>query len=123
MFNWVVIGDGCTPQNMLHALDYTENVIYVDTGQKGEEQVGTSCSRDLNVPICSHTLKRINVFVLLGNLPVERAKNAVCFLQWCGVSLVSSYAVCFLQRGGMSLASSTIIYNIVKVKVTLIDTC
>ena len=54
----------------------------------------------------------------LGNLPVERAKDAVCFLQWCGVSLVSSYAVCVLQRGGVSLASSAIIYNIVKVKVT-----
>ena len=55
---------------------------------------------------------------LLGNLPVERAKDGVCFLQRCGVSLVSSYAVCFLQRGGVSLASSAIIYNIVKVKVT-----
>ena len=55
---------------------------------------------------------------LLGNLPVERAKDAVCFLQWCGVSLVSSYAVCFLQQGGVSLASSAIIYDIVKVKVT-----
>ena len=55
---------------------------------------------------------------VLGNLPVERAKDAVCFLQQCGVSLVSSYAVCFLQRGGVSLASSAIIYNIVKVKVT-----
>ena len=58
------------------------------------------------------------IYILLGNLPVERAKDAVCFLQWCGVSLVSSYAVCFLQRGGVSLASSAIIYNIVKVKVT-----
>ena len=38
----------------------------------------------------------------LGNLPVERAKDAVCFLQW----------------GGVSLASSAIIYNIVKVIVT-----
>ena len=57
-------------------------------------------------------------FVLLGNLPVERAKDAVCFLQRCGVRLVSSYAVCFLQRGGVSLASSAIIYNIVKVKVS-----
>ena len=56
--------------------------------------------------------------LVLGNLPVERAKDAVCFLQWCGVSLVLSYAVCFLQRGGLSLASSAIIYNIVKVKVT-----
>ena len=26
----------------------------------------------------------------LGNIPFERAKDAVCFLQWCGVSLVSS---------------------------------
>ena len=51
-------------------------------------------------------------------LPVERAKDAVCFLQWCGVSLVSSYGVWFLQQGGVSLASSAIIYNIVKVKVT-----
>ena len=42
------------------------------------------------------------LFGLLGNIPVERAKDAVCFLQWCG----------------MSLASSAIIYNIVKVKVT-----
>ena len=42
------------------------------------------------------------VFILLGNLPVEQAKDAVCFL----------------QRGGVSLASSAIIYNIVKVKVT-----
>ena len=58
------------------------------------------------------------MFKKLGNLPVERAKDAVCFLQWCGMSLVSSYAVCFLQRGGVSLASSAIIYNIVKVKVT-----
>ena len=58
------------------------------------------------------------VFQVLGNLPVERAKDAVCFLQRCGVSLVASYAVCFLQRGGVSLASSAIIYNIVKVKVT-----
>ena len=57
-------------------------------------------------------------YSLLGNLPVEQAKDAVCFLQRCGVSLVSSYAVCFLQRGGVSLASSAIIYNIVKVKVT-----
>ena len=40
--------------------------------------------------------------MLLGNLPVERAKDTVCFL----------------QRGGVSLASSAIIYNIVKVKVT-----
>ena len=57
-------------------------------------------------------------FKELGNLPVERAKDAVCFLQRCGVSLVSSYAVCFLQQGGVSLASSVIIYNIVKVKMT-----
>ena len=42
------------------------------------------------------------IIVWLGNLPVERAKDAVCFLQW----------------GGVSLASSAIIYNIVKVKVT-----
>ena len=63
------------------------------------------------INICSH-------FITLGNLPVERAKDAVCFLQRCGVSLVSSYAVCFLQRGGVSLASSAIIYNIVRVKVT-----
>ena len=63
----------------------------------------------------------LNIFItlnILGNLPVERAKDAVCFLQWCGVSLVSSYGVCFLQRGGVSLASSAIIYNIMKVKVT-----
>ena len=52
---------------------------------------------------------------LLGNLPVERAKDAVCFLQQYGVSLVSSYAVCFLQLGGVSLAPSAVIYNIVKV--------
>ena len=60
----------------------------------------------------------VSVFKVLGNLPVEWAKDAVCFLQRCGVSLVSSYGVCFLQRGGVSLASSAIIYNIVKVKVT-----
>ena len=65
----------------------------------------------------SVTLYLLNLHVL-GNLPVERAKDTVCFLQRCGVSLVSSYAVCFLQPGGMSLASSAIIYNIVKVKVT-----
>ena len=53
--------------------------------------------------------------ILLGNLPIERAKDTVCFLQQCDVSLVSSYAMCFLQRGGVSLASSAIIYNIVKV--------
>ena len=41
------------------------------------------------------------LFFKLGNLPIERAKDAVCFLQRCGVSLVSSYAVCFLQRGGV----------------------
>ena len=50
------------------------------------------------------------ILFTLGNLPVERAKDAVCFLQWCGMW--------FLQRGGVSLASSAIIYNIVKVKVT-----
>ena len=61
---------------------------------------------------------RFVIIKVLGNLPVEQAKDAVCFLQRCGVSLVSSYAVCFLQRGGVSLASSAIIYNIVKVKVT-----
>ena len=66
-----------------------------------------------------HGLVKTNkTFTQLGNLPVEQAKDAVCFLQWCGVSLVSSYAVCFLQWGGVSLASSAIIYNIVKVKVT-----
>ena len=65
-----------------------------------------------------YSTSRISHFVTLGNLPVERAKDAVWFLQWCGVSLVSSYAVCFLQRGGVSLASSAIIYNIVNVKVT-----
>ena len=61
---------------------------------------------------------KLQKFIQLGNLPVERAKDAVWFLQWCGVSLVSSYAVCCLQRGGVSLASSAIIYNIVKVKVS-----
>ena len=65
-----------------------------------------------------YSTSRISHFVTLGNLPVKRAKDAVWFLQWCGVSLVSSYAMCFLQRGGVSLASSAIIYNIVKVKVT-----
>ena len=30
----------------------------------------------------------IQLFMKLGNLPVERAKDAVCFLQQCGVSLV-----------------------------------
>ena len=39
---------------------------------------------------------------MLGNIPIERAKDAVCFSQWCGVSLVSS----------------AIIYNIVSKKVT-----
>ena len=60
----------------------------------------------------------LSLSTILGNLPVERGKDAVCFLQRCGVSLESSYAVCFLQRGGVSLVSSAIIYNIVKVKVT-----
>ena len=64
-----------------------------------------------------HLLVLITLYKL-GNLPVERVKDGVCFLQWCGVSLVSSYAVCFLQRGGVSLASYAIIYNIMKVKVT-----
>ena len=59
-----------------------------------------------------------STYIGLGNLPVNRAKDAVCFLQWCGVSLVSSYTMCFLQRGGVSLASSAIIYNIVKVEVS-----
>ena len=49
----------------------------------------------------NHPLDLPSLYIL-GNLPVERAKDAVCFLQWCGVSL----------------ASSAIIYNIVKVKVT-----
>ena len=65
-----------------------------------------------------YSTTRISHFVTLGSLPFQRAKDAVWFLQWCGVSLVSSYAMCFLQRGGVSLASSAIIYNIVKVKVT-----
>ena len=47
-------------------------------------------------------LRTRNALLLLGNLPVEQAKDAVCFLQW----------------GGVSLASSAIIYNIVKGKVT-----
>ena len=68
--------------------------------------------------MCSLKSRIVSIFVELGNLPVERAKDTVWFLQWCGVSLVSSYAVCFLQKGGVSLASSAIIYNIVKVKVT-----
>ena len=41
-------------------------------------------------------------FIELGNLPVERAKDTMCFL----------------QRGDVSLALSAIIYNIVKVKVS-----
>ena len=41
-------------------------------------------------------------FGTLGNLPIKRAKDAVCFL----------------QRDGVSVASSAIKYNIVKVKVT-----
>ena len=57
----------------------------------------------------------IVILPILGNLPVKRAKDAVCFLQWCGMRLVSSYTVCFLQRGGVSLALSAIIYNILKV--------
>ena len=28
------------------------------------------------------------IYFLLGNLPIERAKDAVCFLQRCGVSLM-----------------------------------
>ena len=58
---------------------------------------------------------------VLGNIPVERAEDAVCFLQWCGVSLwcrLLSYAVCFLQWCGVSLVLSAIMYDIVKVKVT-----
>ena len=65
-----------------------------------------------------YSTSRISHFVTLGKLPVKRAKDAVWFLQWCGVSLVASYGVCFLHRGDVSLASSAIIYNIVKVKVT-----
>ena len=73
----------------------------------------------INIMITNSTFLILYLdWIQLGNLPVERAKDAVCFLQRCGVSLVSSYAVCFLQRGGVSLASSAIIYNIVKVKVT-----
>ena len=68
------------------------------------------------------TLRTIYAYLhKLGNLPVERAKDTVCFLQRCGVSLVSSCAVCFLQRGGVSLASSAIIYNIVKVTCWPVD--
>ena len=72
-----------------------------------------------------YSTSRISHFVTRGNLPIKRAKepikrakDAVCFLQWCGMSLVASYAVCFLHQGDVSLASSAIIYNIVKVKVT-----
>ena len=57
-------------------------------------------------------LRSFCTLCILGNL------DAVCFLQWCGVSLVWSYTVCFMQRGGVSVASSAIIYNIVKVNVT-----
>ena len=67
--------------------------------------------RRSNLPNC-------DVAIRLGNLPVERAKDAVCFLQCCGVSLVSSYAMSLLQCGGVSLVSSAITHNIVKVKVT-----
>ena len=44
-------------------------------------------------------------FKILGNLPVERAKDTVCFLQWCGLRV-------------LSVVSSAIIYNIVSEKVT-----
>ena len=49
--------------------------------------------------------KSLLLLLLLGNLPVERAKDAVCFLQWCGLRL-------------LSVVSSAIIYNIVSEKVT-----
>ena len=49
-----------------------------------------------NLMMCMHILETTR------KLPVERAKDAVCFFEWCGVSLVSS----------------AIIYNTVKVKVT-----
>ena len=42
---------------------------------------------------------------VLGNLLVERAKDAVCFLQWCGIRL-------------LIVVSSAIIYNVVSEKVT-----
>ena len=59
---------------------------------------------------------RIPEFVELGNLPVEGAKDGVCFLQRCGVRpSVIIHRVVFCS----SLASSAIIYNhLVKVKVT-----
>ena len=44
----------------------------------------------------------LTAFIVLGNIVVERAKDTVGFLQWCGVSLVSS----------------AIIYNMVSEKVT-----
>ena len=61
----------------------------------------------------------LHVFVFVETRKFTRraSKDAVWFLQWCGVSLVPSYAVCFLQQVGVSLMSSGIIYNIVKVKV------
>ena len=53
------------------------------------------------VILFSHSL----YIVGLGNLPVKRAKDAMCFLQWCGLRL-------------LSVVSSAIIYNIVFEKVT-----
>ena len=54
----------------------------------------------ISISIISVTLCLL--LMRLGNLPVERAKDAVCFL----------------QQGGVSVASSAIMHNIVKVKVS-----
>ena len=76
--------------NMQQVFNYTNvQQVYNYTFNTDELCSGIANGRVLNL-------------VLLGNLPVERAKDAVCFL----------------QRGGLSLVSSAIIYNIVKVKVT-----
>ena len=60
--------------------------------------------RNIIIPYLATSCHTIGVlvFMILVNIPVEQAKDAVCFLQRCGLSLVSS----------------AIIYNIVSEKVT-----
>ena len=44
-------------------------------------------------------------FNKLGNLPVERAKDAVCFLQWCGLRLLSVVSSAIMIRWAVDLLS------------------
>ena len=89
------LASAISPLVMFSPTKFTLQINPVASHSVCYNSAALSSNQDEIINTCStFTIKYFNsdglFLYFLGNIPVERAKDVVCFLQWCGVSLVSS---------------------------------